>query len=355
MTPELRALARSVDSLYRADRLDSLLLTGSASPDGPAQLNATLSRERAATVARYLSFSTTVPPSTFIVKSKPATWSDLSRMISSYPYSTNDYSSSAATIIESEPGNPSAKLKMADNGNLWRWLAADVFPEMRNTEVTVYFQGVPSTPGTMPEEPRQSAAESQEEPAPVVTAGDETDDSFIHHVYVKTNLPAWLCMWINAAVEFDLAPHWSATLPVYYSGFNYFTRTLKFRTFAIQPEVRWWPSRQNHGFFLGAHFGMAYYNVALDGETRYQDHDGNTPALGGGLAVGYRFRLNSDPNLTMEATVGGGIYNLHYDTFRNYHNGPLTGSRRRTFFGVDQAALSLTYRFGMTRKKGGDK
>ena len=75
----------------------------------------------------------------------------------------------------------------------------------------------------------------------------------------------------NIAVEFDCAPHWSVQLPIYYSGFNYFTSRRKFRTFAIIPEARYWFRSDNQGWFAGAHLGMAYYNIALGGTTRYQD------------------------------------------------------------------------------------
>ena len=82
----------------------------------------------------------------------------------------------------------------------------------------------------------------------------------------------------NVAAEVDLAKHWSFTLPVYYSTWDYFKSTIKFRTFAVQPEFRNWLSEENDGFFAGAHFGLAYYNFAFDGDYRYQDHNRETPA-----------------------------------------------------------------------------
>jgi len=174
--------------------------------------------------------------------------------------------------------------------------------------------------------------------------------------YVKTNVPAWGMLWVNAAAEIDFRDtRWTAQLPIYWSGWNYFTSTRKFRVLAFQPEIRFWPGHDSrNGFFAGLHLGIAWYNVAFNGDTRYQDHSRTTPAIGGGCAAGYRLILSHDHKWGLEASIGAGIYHLDYDTFQNSAGGRITGRRRRTFFGVDQAAVSIVYRIGdiRTSRKG---
>ena len=181
----------------------------------------------------------------------------------------------------------------------------------------------------------------------------ETENEWSTNLYLKTNAPAWFMLWINAAVEYDLAPHWSVAIPLYYSGFNYFTRKLKFRTFSVVPEIRWWPQKNNTGFFLNAHFGMSLFNYAKGGEWRYQTYKGRTPALGGGVGLGYRWFFCHDHRWSMEAGIGAGVYSLDYSIFRNIPDGEIVGRRKRTFFGVDQASLSFEYSFGTKRKETG--
>ncbi|MDE6218523.1 MAG: DUF3575 domain-containing protein, partial [Muribaculaceae bacterium] len=53
----------------------------------------------------------------------------------------------------------------------------------------------------------------------------------------------------------------------------------------------------------------------------------------------------------IEASIGCGVYRLDYDIFVNDYNGLLTGRRKRTFFGIDNAAISLCYRFDLDRKR----
>lgn len=170
-------------------------------------------------------------------------------------------------------------------------------------------------------------------------------------ILVKTNIPAWACLWQNVAAEIDILPHWGFELPVYWSPYDYGKRTLKFRTFAVVPKFRYWPSPDNDGMFFDIHLGIAYYNVALSGTHRYQDHDGKTPALGGGVGLGYRFRFSNIPRLKLEVAIGAGVYALDYDVFRNERNGLVVDRVKRTFFGIDNFAVSLSYEFYIRPRK----
>ncbi len=352
---ELKRILLQLDSLQRLNRTDSLMIRGNASPDGPFELNDSLAKRRAAGMKDYIVAGTSIPDNIIDLSSYVSSWQDLSSLISNNPSLNRSANAiEARRLINVHRANPSNSLRRAYGGRIWSWLASDVFPLLRKSTVTVFYDGKSHVLSTdtvkqgvyLEEVPEQEVVEEIVEP--VVESDSQPD--WQRHIYLKTNLPAWLCLWTNAAFEVDIAPHFSFALPIYYSGFNYFKRTLKFRTFALQPEFRWFPKADNSGFFAGIHAGMVYYNIALRGDLRYQDHDGNTPAFGGGVAIGYRFHITANPNLYMEASVGGGIYKLHYDEFLNKHNGLKVGERKRTFYGIDQAAFSFVYRFDCGRK-----
>ncbi len=169
---------------------------------------------------------------------------------------------------------------------------------------------------------------------------------------VKTNAIGVGMAITNLAVEFDFAKHWSIAIPIYYAAHNYFTSTIKFRTLATQPEVRYWLKENNMGFFAGAHFGVASYNIAVDGLRRFQDHAGKEPALGGGISIGYRLPMSKKhENWHIEFTVGAGAYRAYYDTFYNIPNGRLIGTYRKTYWGIDNAAINISYRFDLNKRK----
>lgn len=171
------------------------------------------------------------------------------------------------------------------------------------------------------------------------------------YVYLKTNAVGWGMLIPNISVEMNVCQHWSVAFPVYYSAINYFSSEVKFRTTCFQPEVRYWFSENNTGWFGGAHLGVAWFNYAKGGAWRYQDHNRHTPAMGGGISGGYRMPISKNQRWLMEFSLGTGIYKLHYDKFQNEPNGRLVETKKRTFFGIDQLSVSFAYRFDLKNKK----
>lgn len=173
-------------------------------------------------------------------------------------------------------------------------------------------------------------------------------------VHIKTNILGLAAGIANAAVEIDFAKHWSVTLPVYFCAWDHFKSTIKFRTASIQPEFRFWINDKHNGFYTGIHFGAGHYNIAADGDYRYQDHNMKTPSLGGGLSIGYRLPISRNNRWNMEFAVGAGAYLSHYDKFYNTpvtSNGLMISDYRFIYRGIDQAAISFSYMFGGKTKE----
>ena len=206
--------------------------------------------------------------------------------------------------------------------------------------------------------PEYIAVDFASEATDAVKTASSKEKSWTRQLHVKTNVLGLGLGIANAAVEIDLGKHWSFNLPVYYSAWDYFKTTIKFRTLAVQPEFRYWFKPENEGWFVGAHFGYASYNIALDGDYRYQDHDRETPAMGGGLAFGYRTHISKNKRWKMEFTLGGGYYPLQYDKFHNTPNvkdGLMVESCiEKNYRGLDQASVSFLYTFDL-KKKGGKR
>lgn len=156
---------------------------------------------------------------------------------------------------------------------------------------------------------------------------------------------------LNAAVEYGFSDLFSFHLPVCYSGANYFSRRTKFRILGTQPELRIWPT-ENRRFFAGVHFGVASYNFAIkSGGYRIQDHNGNTPALGGGISVGYRMPFCRNKHFLLEFSIGAGAYRAYYDKFNNSGSGAYHSTVRETYIGIDNAAVSFTYMFNLNKRR----
>jgi hypothetical protein len=170
-----------------------------------------------------------------------------------------------------------------------------------------------------------------------------------HLLRLKTNAVGWALLNGNIAVEYSFDDHWTVSLPVYYGALDYFTSIVKFRTHAILPELRYY-TRLDEGLFVGVHAGICYYNFAIGGTTRFQDHNGKEPAIGGGFTAGYIMRLGKSRRWNVEFSLGAGVYRHHYDKFYNVKNGPKFASKTKTDIYVDNVSVSFSYTFDLTKR-----
>ena len=344
---------------------------GAASPEGSDQLNRRLARGRLTALENLVRKEVDIPDSLITRNDSYIPWDYLKTQIEGSDVTRKDeviaILNEKSSMVDYHYPNLHidsriVKLKKLDNGKVWQQINKLFFGQMRNACVVfvTYKRELPAVqepiivPDTVVVEPVADIAQD-------ITAIVETVTSEIKEwnrkLYIKTNALFWGMGMTNAAAEIDLAKHWSFALPVTYSAWNYFTSTVKFRTLAVQPEFRYWFNENNQKFFVGAHFGYAQYNVAVDGNYRYQDHDGKSPALGGGISVGYRMPISKNDKWHVEFTLGTGVYSLYYDKFHNTPNtedGLMIESIKKTYWGIDQAAVSFSYSFDL-KKKGGKR
>lgn len=341
---------------------------GSASPEGSHQLNKNLAHKRLEALENLVRSEVDIPEEIITRDDEHISWDTLREFVVN---SDIEQKQAILDIIDQEarlidyPGNRHidhrvVQLQNLGDGKPWQQLNNLYFARMRNACVIfiTYKQEPKPAEKPAPVEVVEEVIEVEEVVDTVVAAVPDTvviDDSWTRKLHLKTNSLGWALAISNIAAEIDLAEHWSFTLPVYFSALNYFTSTIKFRTFALQPELRYWLNEENEGWFGGAHFGVAYYNLALDGDIRYQDHDGKSPALGGGISIGYRKPITSDNRWHIEFSLGAGVYHLHYDKFHNTPNtsaGLMVETVKKTYWGLDNAAVTFTYSFDLNKKGG---
>ena len=369
-----------LEGVMRDDSVEivSVSFCGMTSPDGTYQTNIALSRRRLKAIEQVVRGQVQIPESKVRRDEYYIPWHELREWVEA---SDLRQKAEVLSIIAEEPNLVEVaqglsmdarirKLQALDDGEAWSRMNAGFFQKMRSASTVVVTFRQPRFTEPVVDKPAVEDIDVLGDMRPIDTLvtvedGDTVavveavpvDTSLLvvpccaNHIHLKTNAVGWGLLMMNVAGEIDICPHVSFTLPVYYSGVNYFTYTVKFRTFSVQPEVRYWLSRCNDGFFAGAHFGLSYFDFAFDGKYRYQDHDRRSPAMGGGVSVGYRLPVSRDKRWRMEFAVGGGVYSTHYDTFLNVPNGRRTAIYKKTYWGIDQAAISVAYSFHV--KKGG--
>ena len=346
----LQNFSRIINSI-EPEKIDSVVIISQSSPEGRHEYNAKLSKRRADTMRSYIHSNYPQLEGILFVHPRGESWGQLRKYILSDPYINDTLRNKAIEIIDADI-NMAVKKRQFSKLPIYKYLHQTYYPRIRSSRFRIYYydesyiyhqdttvhEPVVEVPDTVPAEPA---------PAP----------SWCPRLHFKSNALGLSMGISNAAVEIDFAKHWSFTFPLYYSAWNYFNERIKFRTLAFQPEVRYWFSEENNKFFLGAHFSYAQYNIAVAGGYRYQDHNMEKPALGGGISVGYRLPLSKDHRWNVEFTLGAGVYPLHYDIFENTpdtKDGLLLDSRKMTYWGLDNAGITFSYALDL-KKKGGKK
>ena len=359
-------MKEDIEATFKAENIlpDSIQINSSSSPDGDAALNRRLAEERALnTKQALLNMIPELANSVIEIDHKEAGWDGLEQILRS----NKDFpqAEQMLDIINSDIDEAAKEEALRGCTEGWNHLTTHHLYSLRTSSITMkvvfdgeideYVQEVQEA--QVQEEVVQPEPESMPEPQPQMTQPQPEirKTREFPRVHLKTNVIGLGMGVANAAVEIDFAKHWSLAVPVYYSAWDYIKTTVKFRTLAIQPELRFWFSKKNDGFFTGAHMGMGYYNLAFDGNYRYQDHNRETPAIGGGLSLGYRLPISRNDRWKMEFSVGGGMYQLHYDKFHNTpvtQHGLMIETIEQTYLGLDHASISFSYMFDF-KKKGG--
>lgn len=379
---ELDRFIASVRQAAEKRQAARIVIQSGASPDGTNQANERLSQRRADSVASYICRHASIPDAYVEKQAIGIAWERLRRQVAA---SDMPYREEVLDVLDHTPlwsfdkqgrviGSRKKALMDLRGGVPYRYMYQHLFPDLRCSVVAMlYVQEKEdttendSTPAC-PLPPADSLPATA--PVPGAVDGDtlETDtlprsatektampqpmpeQAWIPRIQVKTNAIGWVMMVANASVEIDLSRRFSINLPFYYSGLDYFTRRAKFRILATQPELRFWFAEKRR-VFVGAHFGVASYNFALGGKWRIQDHNGTSPALGGGISAGYKIPFTRNERFCMEFSAGAGVYKAHYDKFNNEKNGAFDSTVRKTFIGLDHAAVSFSYSFDLKKRK----
>lgn len=177
---------------------------------------------------------------------------------------------------------------------------------------------------------------------PLSANASEGDNDDVPVVAVKSNLAAYVPVVPNIGIEVPFLKKFSFDIPVYYSPFT-IAKNYNFRILAVQPELKYWFNNSMNGHYVGVHGMTGIFNVAVDGEDRYQSTDGDVPSWGVGIGYGYSLKLTE--NWALEFAVGVGYMSLDYDIFRNVDNGVLYDNKKISYWGPTKIGINIVYKF----------
>lgn len=331
----------------------------SCSPEGSRKVNERLVAARAEGIMKWMRPRLPLENIPYTIDTTLEPWTELLPMVESDE--NVPYREEVIELIKGlvEGRSQKSDLEALRGGEPWRYMLNKQFPSLRRFEMSVEVE-VHLPELEIDEEVLRKECERTQLPMtvplesmPIFDTGLVSVSPLTYKapkdisVYVKTNGIALGMLVGNVCVEVRLPDSpWSVNVPVYYSGLNWFRATTKFKMAAFLPELRY-NFAGVEGLYAGVHGGVAWYNFAFSGDWRIQDAGGKSPALGGGVSLGYRITpFKRVPALGVEFNAGLGVYSVKYDKFYNEPNGPAAEKGVSAVKCIpDALGISLYYRF----------
>lgn len=180
-----------MDNIKYIHSLQTILETGTptrisilsaASPDGPYSLNKSLADSRAlATVSLIKRLSPSLPDSIFVVNTISE---DIEGTISYLLSSGESWADEAVSILRKGGSDPEEALRKYKGGVVWRYLADNVYPLLRRSEINISLESPTDSAGVVPVVSSSEGNGTQiDTPAPENNGADNTEPS--------GKVPAW--------------------------------------------------------------------------------------------------------------------------------------------------------------------
>ena len=370
---EMDSFIASLKQSYRSGKLKSVEIRAYSCLIGTNSNCTAVAGRRAENLADYIIGHSGIPAELVCIKETDIAWDLLlelvrkDREVPGYENAISIIRDTPLWIFDEEGrivDGRKNRLMEAEQGRTFAYLRSNFFEQMRYASAHSYITVPEQQPagqepaepatGQLPEQqetpvetPPQAAADTVDaDTDPVFTPAVQSSVTGVRaedfwetsKVWLKTNLPYWGLVVPNLAVEVRLADHWSLDIPVYYSPFTV-ADDYRFRTFTMQPSVRYWFKPEMKGHFLGVHVTGAAFNFATDKQFRYQDTDG---AWGAGIDYGYALRFSR--HWGMEFNIGVGYLWTKYETYYNIENGASCGTETLNYLGITRLGISLIYK-----------
>ncbi len=398
--------------------LDHIVIRAYASPDGTVRFNNRLSQKRCATITDLILEKTGVNPDIIESFSEGIAWAELRDLVEADTLVPSrekilDILDNTPFYVFDSKGNivSGRKKQLMDlrGGRPWKWMVANIFPELRNSvAVSIYL-----TDDATAEEPttNEDAVADEANATPGSLLGDVislTSDTLVfsdgsdisvisenlsdnsgdsevgtgnsdahsdasgvnidmngvsaqgdtgtllgskeppYYLFaLKTNMLYYPLLLPNLELEWLINDHWSVAVEGNVAWWGSYKKEKSYRLAIIDAEARRWFKVRSpwHGLYAGAIVGGGWYD--LDKGPGHKGYYGEGAMAG--LAVGYMWPLGR--HFSLDAEFGAGYV---YTRVKEYL--PINGhhvymkSKKINYFGPIKLKFSIAYRF-FDRKK----
>ena len=311
-SPFCRELVRDV--LPKIDpvryHLDHIMLRGSASPEGPYELNARLGRNRRQAIFDFIN-----KHGNFIIESNTTSNKEVAE---DYPgllrlmkdANDPDYNTIAELVdkyMNDDPATLKSKMKSIQGGALWKRLLNTYFPELRTAKVMLFFS-LNKGRIRIPKFPKVNYYPSVD----MSTLSAPSLKDFVPYVEPAKDEPRRELLSVKTNLLFDFAyvPGYDRFCPIPNVAIEYYPMHGHF-TYGASLDFPWWQHYWQHKYFQIRNYQLEGRYYFRSGDVRERGY-GNGQAFTGWYVKAYAhaglFSLCFDENRGWEGEgIGGGL------------------------------------------------
>jgi len=364
----LDSLVTLVNRIQKSGRtkVDTLFITGGASPEGNMGFNDQLSRERAAQLESALRSRVSFTGVALIVKDLGENWGFLDTLVRKGNHPSKD---KILDIIRNTPvyvrengmivTGRKKQLMDLEGGKVWNDLLKSYFPPTRHTVVYMSYLTPIDQHDQLLVKPAADTIKTEFfQPAqPYELSTFERKYGFV----IKTNLLFDLATLINLEVEFPIGDRWSIAGEFISPWWHLPDKNITIDMQHAGLEGKYWLGNRERrsiltGFYTGVHVGAGQYDFQLGGDgTGIQ---GET-MLQAGLSFGYAHRISN--RFRLEYGLGVGYIRSNYRKYMPVYDTPQYGDIKvieypweeetLSWIGPTKLKVSLVFMIGGTRRK----
>lgn len=336
-----------IDSIAAVRRVDSIIITAYASPEGPEQHNETLAEQRGRTVYQYI--KQRFPTAEINPRPEGENWNGLIRAIAN---DTVIPDRQRVLDILTEPLDhrtiKGVIRRFADTPT-YDYVISNILPQLREARITFHYTRVDTLiveSGALPETAIEPLMVARAD-IPMARYSAEPR-SEVRRFAIKTNLLYLAALMINVEGEYYFSPKFSLNLEWQYAWWKNSQQHRYYRIATASPEFRYWFHRKSmdQGHFGGVYVAAGIYEFMRNAQHGIQGEF----FVAAGLSYGYMMPVSRALNLEFSLGVG-----YMMTEFRQYHYDAgcyvYDLTKRSSYLGLTKAKVSLVFPLGRGRTK----
>ncbi len=350
-----------------SNELDSILVYGFTSPDGPAALNDTLALRRCQSLADYIIEHAGVEASLIKMHPEGIAWHALRDLVNEnhdvparekilevLDNSYLQYYNRQGKLVDKRK----EELMSIDESEPYLWMIDNLFPKLRYALAVSVFCGDSAARSGRDSEDAgdcetaeivtvSSAVADYEYPYEDISSPSEfgletaSEGSTPRHILaLKTNLLYYAALLPNLELEWLINDDWSVCVEGNVAWWGRYSNLKSYRLAVIDAEARRWikPRKPWHGMFAGALVGVGKYDFENGGPGYYGE------GIMGGLSFGYAWPVSR--TLSFEAEIGAGYLYTRYKEYKPYEGHHLyQRTKQLNYWGPLKLKFSIVWHF----------